>query len=82
MKVYILVEDWAYDCNNGSNILGVYSTHERAKKELAVHANALKKNTQYDSIEEKEGEYIDSYIDGFYDQDHEYIRIEEKEVKE
>lgn len=82
MKVYILIEDWAYDCDNGANILGVYSTHEQAKKELAVHAEALKKDMRYDTTEEKEGEYIDSYIDGFYNQDHEHIYIEEKEVKE
>lgn len=82
MKVYILIEDWASDGNGCGVSVKTYATRELAQKALAEAVESVKKNIDYDTIDEVEGDYFDYYNEGWYDNQHEHLAIEEQEIIE
>lgn len=82
MKVYLLIEDWATDGNGCGVAVEVYADRKLAEKRLSEKAEIVKLAKHHDKIDEVEGNYIDAYVDGWYDNDHDHIYIEEQEVKE
>ena len=82
MKVYLLIEDYATDGWGCGVVVETYADRKLAEKRLAEKAEVVRNSTHYDKIEEIKGDFIDGYVDGWYDNDHDHIYIEEQEVKE
>ena len=82
MKVYLLIEDYAIDGNGCGVVVETYADRKLAERRLEEKASVLRMSRHYDKLEEVKGDYIDAYIDGWYDNDHDHIYIEEQEVKE
>ena len=53
-----------------------------AERSLEEKASVIRMSRHYDKLEEVKGDYIDGYVDGWYDNDHDHIYIEEQEVRE
>lgn len=82
MKVYLVIEDWATDGDGCGVAVEVYSDRKLAEKRLSEKAEVVRTSNHYDKIDEVVGDYIDAYVDGWYDNDHDHIYIEEQLVKE
>lgn len=76
MKVYVVVEDWANDGDDGASVLGVYSTEKLARNKLERTIKALEKSGSLFETVVKGEMYFDSYTDGFYSTEHERLYIE------
>lgn len=76
MKVYVLIEDWASDDDNGASVVGVYSTEELAVKKMNKVIKELKENgCLFETIVKGEC-HFDSYTDGEWAKEHECLYIE------
>lgn len=82
MKVYLVIEDWATDGNGCGVAVEVYADRKLAEKRLSEKAEVIRTSNHYDKLDEVEGDYIDGYVDGWYDNDHDHIYIEEQEARE
>lgn len=80
MKVYIVIEDFAYDGENGASVLGVYAEKENAKRKYHEMVEYIEKTFSYNTTDKGVLDY-DTYNDGFYNEYHEHIYIVEKEVE-
>lgn len=82
MKVYLLIEDWAMDGSGSGVEVEVYANRKLAEQRLSEKAEVIRASSHYNKLEEVKGDYIDAYMDGWYNLEHEHIYIEEQEVKE
>lgn len=82
MKVYLLIEDWAIDGSGAGVEVETYATRELAEQRLVEKTEVIRASNHYDKLEEVKGDYIDAYMDGWYNHEHEHIYIEESEVRE
>lgn len=80
-KIYILIEDWAYDFNSDESpkdmIRGAYTNYNKGveafNKELDSIKREVAESSKYDKIEEDlsgEEKYYSAYQDGSYCQYH------------
>lgn len=76
MKVYVVMEDWASDDDNGASIVGVYTTEELAKEKMNKYFDKQEKAGETFATTVKGDWHIDSYTDGFYSTEHECLYIE------
>lgn len=76
-KVYLLIDSWACDYENGRDIK-IYSTKEKAMEEFN---NKIKEfnGVVYNTID-KSKDSFEAFNEGEYAENHTYIYIEEKEV--
>lgn len=78
-KVYVVVEDWGYECEYGVNIT-LFNDFQNALDYKDKCANDIKQETSnYDIVEETEKSFS-AYEDGNYRYSHNDVYIEEKEV--
>ena len=82
--VYILMHEWTRDDVSENRILGVYLTEKAAKKAFAKHRKSEKKfaDTEGYTISTDTDSEFESYVPGFYDQDHTVLYIKEMRVEE
>lgn len=89
MKVYVVIEDWAYDYDSGNNV-EVYNTRQKALDSLQEKRKSARIDFDLEGktdeeiegiIEEQDESSYTVYEDGYYSKNHISIRIEEKEIK-
>jgi len=84
MKVYIVVENYAYDscCVAESRVLGTYVDRENAVDRLQAAVRELREDMprHFDTIYADEDDHFEIGEDGRYDINHYNIAIEESEV--
>ena len=84
MEIYIVIDDWKREEEHEITIIGAYRLREDAEAVLKKHIEDLKKNpcaTQFDTVEEVEGDYYEAWNDGYYSDAYDHIYIEKQEVK-
>lgn len=80
-NVWVVYIDEAFDGDQSSYILGVYKNRGDAEKVLADHAENIKRDCAYDTIEQNTLYFKTFDRDGFYAQNHYCIYAVEQEVK-
>lgn len=81
MKVYLVIEDWSMDSGECGVDVEVYATRERAVKRLAERAEEIKRSKHYKEIDYEPADYIDAYMDRWYNDEHDHVYIKESEVR-
>ena len=78
-KVYLVIEDWSADFDNGVDI-NVFKDLEKAQEYIKQRIEEEKNNTCYDTNNIEEYSY-EGYNEGEYAENHLSMYIEEKEIK-
>ena len=81
LNVYVVVQDWAIDYEQSSEVVGVFYTKQDAIKCMEDSYNWDKNNADYDYVEELSELSKCYYSEGYYCRDHYLVFITEKEVK-
>ena len=84
MKIYIVLEEWAYDTGDSGQMVWAYDTKEKAKERLNALYELDKKEMEervgdscnYESTETS----FQLWQSGYYDQNHISVSIFEREV--
>lgn len=81
MKLYVILEDWAINDEENSNVLGVYDSLDKAKQKFQlIKDEATADGLAFPFIEtEEDTEYV-TYTDGMYEREHYRLTIIEKEL--
>ena len=79
-KVYVIVEDWANGGDGNTSVVGVFATRSEARKALAIQAIKAQTDMTFEKVEQTE-DYFNAWDTKFYSDNHDYIKIEEHEVK-
>jgi hypothetical protein len=81
MKHYVVINDWACYNESGIEILGVAHSYNEAVSIVGAHLAAEKKHAEanyHDAIIETDDEsYFEAYEDGYYNDNHTKIEIQE-----
>lgn len=80
MKVYVLIDEWARECEQECSVIGVYTTIERAREEMRKWEE--KEFTTEMDTSEMDDNSIVHYDAGMYQQMHDRVFIEEKEIQD
>lgn len=83
MKVYLVIDDWKREKEHGVTVVGVFQNRKDAEITLADRIEDVKENpsaTEFDTVEEREGDYYEAWDDGYYLDAYDHIYIEEQEV--
>ena len=81
-KVYLIIEEWSVDGNNGMNHY-IYKDKDDAQKSfntLKVDALHDTKNNNYEVFHDTDN-YFESELEGYYNLDHITLTLKEMEVK-
>lgn len=84
MKVYLVIDDWKREEEHEITVVGVFQNREDAEITLADQIKEIREApnaTEFDTVEEREGDYYEAWNDGYYSDAYDHIYIEEQEVK-
>ena len=82
-KIYIVRKEWIDDCETTRTEIIAHETEEGAKMDFELVKRDIKVNWDNDynnHVEEEDENYFCAYLDGFYNQNHEFVIIEETEL--
>lgn len=77
-QVYLVIENWSNNFTTGQDI-NIFEELKDAKKYLKNRVEKIKNEFSYDIQEEKDN-YYNGYENGYYNENHTTIYIDEKKI--